>query len=49
MLLRDWKIHPILREGETKEEWRNRVLDAQTAMTLGVKDVPVKLTKRTKG
>jgi hypothetical protein len=46
MLLREWKIHPTLREGETKEEWRNRVLDARMIVTLGVKDVPVKFTKR---
>lgn len=46
ILLRDWKIHPILRKGETKEEWQNRVMDAQSVLTLGLKDVPVKFTKR---
>lgn len=48
MLLRDWKIQPMLRKGETKEEWRNRVMDAHTVITLGVKDVPVRFTKRTR-
>lgn len=46
MLLRDWKIEPILRPGESKQEWRNRVLDGQIALTLGVKDVSVKFTRR---
>jgi hypothetical protein len=49
MLLRDWEIEPILRQGETKPEWRDRVLDANLAFTLGVKDVPVKFKKRVKG
>jgi hypothetical protein len=48
MLLRDWEIKPILRQGETKQEWRDRVLDAKMSLTLGVKDVPVKFIKRAK-
>jgi hypothetical protein len=48
MLLRDWDIEPILQQGETKQEWRNRVLDGKILLTLGVKDVPVKFIKRAK-
>ena len=48
MLLRDWKVEPIFREGETKEAWRRRVLDAKIALTLGVKDVPLRFSRRGK-
>ncbi|KAF8914778.1 cytochrome P450 [Mucidula mucida] len=46
LLLRDWEIKPILNEGETKEEWRNRVLDARVVVTLGINDVPLKFVRR---
>jgi hypothetical protein len=46
LLLREWKVEPIFREGETKEAWRRRVLDANIIFTLGVKDVPIRLTRR---
>lgn len=49
VLLRDWKVEPILKEDETKEEWRDRVLDAKLVLTLGVSDVPLKFTRRTRG
>ncbi|KAF8068982.1 cytochrome P450 [Lyophyllum atratum] len=49
MLLRDWKVEPTLREGETKEEWQKRVLDARIILTLGVADVPLRFTRRTRG
>ncbi|GLB42782.1 putative cytochrome P450 [Lyophyllum shimeji] len=49
MLLRDWKVEPILKEGETKEQWRDRVLDAKLVLTLGVSDVPLKFTRRARG
>ncbi|KIP03139.1 hypothetical protein PHLGIDRAFT_130320 [Phlebiopsis gigantea 11061_1 CR5-6] len=45
-LLRDWKVEIIARQGETKAQWRARVMRAHTTMTLGVGDVPVRLVRR---
>ncbi|KAI0049196.1 cytochrome P450 [Auriscalpium vulgare] len=45
-LLRDWHVAPSQRPGETGEQWRARVMDAAVGMTLGVKSVPVTLTRR---
>ncbi|KAJ7131741.1 cytochrome P450 [Mycena crocata] len=44
--LRDWKVHIVLNPGETKEQWRQRVMKGHAAMTLGVGDVPVRITRR---
>ncbi|KAJ3761578.1 cytochrome P450 [Lentinula raphanica] len=41
MLLRDWKVMPKLNPGESQEQWRDRVLDANLVLTLGVRDVPL--------
>ncbi|KAF9544260.1 cytochrome P450 [Agrocybe pediades] len=46
MLLRDYTVRPILRPGESKEQWKERVLDAKVVMTLGVQDVPLRFTRR---
>ncbi|KAL0960014.1 hypothetical protein HGRIS_011664 [Hohenbuehelia grisea] len=46
MLLREWRTEPLLREGETVEAWRARVLDATMVLTLGVSDVPVRFVRR---
>ncbi|KAF9256525.1 cytochrome P450 [Marasmius fiardii PR-910] len=46
MFLRDWKVEPLLRPGENLEGWRKRVLDANVAFTLGIKDVPLRLVRR---
>ncbi|KAG6850123.1 hypothetical protein H0H93_000745 [Arthromyces matolae] len=43
MLLRDYKVEPILKDGETKEEWRKRVLDGRIVLTLGVADVGLRV------
>ena len=48
LLLRDFKVEPLLRVGETKEQWRDRALEAKMALTLGVVDVPVRFIRRTK-
>ncbi|TFK68804.1 cytochrome P450 [Pluteus cervinus] len=45
-LLRDWKVEPVLKLGETMEEWKKRVLDAKFVITLAVKDVPVRFVRR---
>ncbi|TFK72489.1 cytochrome P450 [Pluteus cervinus] len=47
-LLRDWKVEPILKAGETNKEWKERVVDAKLVLTLGVKDVPVRFVRRSK-
>lgn len=48
LLLRDWKVEPLLRPGETREEWRERVLTAQLVLTLTVGPMPLRFVKRTK-
>ncbi|KAF8637877.1 hypothetical protein AX17_002500 [Amanita inopinata Kibby_2008] len=46
MLIRDWHIEPLLRTGESKEEWANRVLEAKVVLALGINDIPIKFTRR---
>lgn len=47
MLLRDWRIEPKLKASETKEEWRERVLEHPALkLTLGVRATPVRLVRR---
>lgn len=46
MWLRDWKVEPLLDDGETVDQWCKRVLDARLFLTLGVKDAPIQLTRR---
>lgn len=46
MLLREWRVEPILQPGETKEKWQRRVMDAKLVMTLGVADVPARFVRR---
>ncbi|KJA21394.1 hypothetical protein HYPSUDRAFT_67739 [Hypholoma sublateritium FD-334 SS-4] len=48
MLLRDYKLEPVLQKDETKEIWRKRVLSAKLELTLGVEDVPVTFVRRRK-
>lgn len=45
-LLRDWRVEIVARPGETKVQWRTRVMRAHTTMTMGVGDVPVRLVRR---
>jgi hypothetical protein len=46
LLLRDWKVLPILRDGETKEDWATRTMDARIVLTLGVGDIAVRFVRR---
>lgn len=48
LFIRDWKVEPLLRKGESLEAWKERVLDAQMLVTLGVKDTPIRLVRRHK-
>ena len=47
MLLRDWKVEPLLNEGETVDQWKDRVLQASLIFTLSIRDVPVRFVRRT--
>jgi hypothetical protein len=44
--LKDWRIEIILQTGETREQWRERVMVSETKMTMGVGDIPVRLIRR---
>ncbi|EJD08594.1 cytochrome P450 [Fomitiporia mediterranea MF3/22] len=46
MFLRDFKVEVVLNAGESQEEARDRVLQAQMVMTLAVKPVSIRLVKR---
>ncbi|KXN80680.1 Cytochrome P450 4d8, partial [Leucoagaricus sp. SymC.cos] len=46
LLLRDWRVEPLLSAGETREQWGERVLDAEFKITLGVASMPIRLTRR---
>ncbi len=46
LLMRDWRIEPLLAEGETLEQWKTKVLDVKLLIILGIKNVPVKLVRR---
>ena len=46
MLLRDWHLDIVLQDGETREQWRDRVMDARVVMTLAVNPVPIRMTRR---
>ena len=48
LLIRDWKLEPLLRKGETIPEWKDRVLDAHILITLGVKNAPIRSVRRNK-
>ncbi|KAI0262511.1 cytochrome P450 [Gloeopeniophorella convolvens] len=47
LFLRDWKVEPALNPEETGEQWRERIMQAEVLLTLGVKPVPVRLTRLT--
>ncbi|KAJ7064839.1 cytochrome P450 [Mycena amicta] len=46
MLLRDWTVRPLLREGETREAWKARIMNAHIVLTLGVGDIPLRFERR---
>lgn len=47
LLLRDWKVEPLLNDGETNEQWQDRVMQVTIMMTLGIRNVPIRFTRRT--
>ncbi|KAJ7222844.1 cytochrome P450 [Mycena haematopus] len=47
LLLRDWKIVPLLRDGETKQAWGARMREARITMTLVVNaEIPLRFERR---
>jgi hypothetical protein len=46
LLVRDWIIEPVMNPGETGEQWRERVMQADVALTLTVKPLSVRLKRR---
>ncbi|EJD08595.1 cytochrome P450 [Fomitiporia mediterranea MF3/22] len=46
MLLRDFKVEAVFKPGETREEARNRMMQAQLQMSLAVNPIPIRLLKR---
>ena len=46
VLLRDWVVSPLLRDGETILEWKSRGMQKEWGVTFGVGPVPLKLSRR---
>ena len=47
MLLRDWTVSAILRDGETELQWRERVLQGSLlGLGFGIQHAPIRLRKR---
>ena len=47
MVLRDYRVEPILLPGETVAMWKERILVPRMSLTLQFKDkVPLRLVKR---
>nr|BAL05101.1 cytochrome P450 [Phanerodontia chrysosporium] len=45
-LLRRWRVEPLAKEGETKEQWKQRVVRGVVVLNLGIGEVPVRLVRR---
>jgi len=45
-LLREWRVEPVLNEGEDAAQWRARVLDPSFLITLAFGDIPVRFVRR---
>ncbi|KAF7362745.1 Cytochrome P450 [Mycena venus] len=45
-LLRDWRLQIVLNPGETKTQWRARVMKISGQLIVGVRNLPVRLTRR---
>ena len=46
MLLREWRVEPLLNNGETVEQWKKRVLQAEMIFTLSIRHVPIRFIRR---
>ncbi|KAF8575485.1 cytochrome P450 [Ramaria rubella] len=45
-ILRDWKVEVVRDAGETREQWRERVLRARFEIVMILPDLPLKLVRR---
>lgn len=46
LLLRDWKVEPLLNDGETNDQWKERVMQGKLLLTLGIRNVPLRFIRR---
>ncbi|EJD03263.1 cytochrome P450 [Fomitiporia mediterranea MF3/22] len=46
LLLRDWRVVPVMQAGESKEAWRKRILKPGFGQALLIGEVPLKLVRR---
>jgi cytochrome P450 len=46
MFLKDWKLDVILLDGETREQWRDRVMIGKMMLVLEIGSLPIKMTRR---
>jgi len=46
MLLRDWRVDVDLAEGETPQQWQERVMTGQITVLRGLGPIPVRLSRR---
>ena len=47
LLLRDWRIEPLLLNGEDLEGWRRRVINAEMKLTLRICSTSLRFIART--
>ena len=45
-MLRDWHVEPMLLPNETKAEYRERVMQGVMHLTMGIRDVPLRFSRR---
>lgn len=46
LLLREWRVVPVMKDGESRESWRQRVLEPRFEEALLIGEVPLKLIRR---
>ncbi|KXN87235.1 hypothetical protein AN958_09058 [Leucoagaricus sp. SymC.cos] len=46
LLLRDWRVEPLLSAGETREQWGERVLNTEFKITFSMASMPIQLMRQ---
>ncbi|KAH6873724.1 cytochrome P450 [Coprinopsis sp. MPI-PUGE-AT-0042] len=46
LILREWKVEPLLNAGETVEQWKGRLIEGELFLTLGIKAAPLRFVRR---
>lgn len=46
LLLLEWRVEPVMKNGETKQAWRKRILEPSFGEALLIGEVPLKLVRR---